>query len=69
MIDNEIIKALEQCIKCCLEGDCDKCPFEEQGCRKEYVMKSASDCIKRQQAEIYELQRRNCELEKEINEV
>jgi hypothetical protein len=60
MIDNEIIKALECCIKSSHFGECfeNKCPLvSEKGCMvgKETLYPYALDLIKRQKAEIERL--------------
>lgn len=48
MTDNDIIKALE----CCIEGDCDNCPWDEQTACNEYMKQDALDLINRQKANV-----------------
>ena len=71
MNPHEIIKALE----CCIEVECDECPFDEQTSCIGYVKQGAIDLINRQKAEIkdWETQFRFldvecCRLEKQTEE-
>jgi hypothetical protein len=63
MIDNDIIKALECCIKSSHFGECfeNKCPMvSEEGCSgwtDDKLLKDALDLINRQKAEIERLQK------------
>lgn len=50
MKDNEIIKALE----CCIKDDCDNCPDTFGNCEHN-AMRNALDLINRQKAEIERL--------------
>ena len=59
MTDNEIIKALECCIKSDSRDDCMKCPLGKlfyQECSRD-LMKDALDLINRQKAELDDLKR------------
>ena len=49
--DNEKAKALE----CCIVGDCDNCPYDEQTACKEYLLQDAINELNRLQAENEEL--------------
>ena len=51
MTDNEIIRALE----CCIEDDCDNCPWDEQTACIEYMKRDALYLIDSQKAEIERL--------------
>ncbi len=51
MGDNEIVKALE----CCIESDCDNCPWDEQTACNEYMRQDALNLINRQKAEVERL--------------
>lgn len=47
-VDEQIIKALE----CCIESECDSCPYDEQTACVEYVKQGAIDIINRQKMTI-----------------
>ena len=47
LTDSEIVKALE----CCVESDCDNCPWDEQTACNEYMKQDVLDLINRLQAE------------------
>ena len=51
MTDNEIIKALE----CCIKHDCGNCPATAMVCGETFDMEYALDLINRQKAEIEKL--------------
>ena len=57
MTDNEIIKALECCMKTEFISDCAKCEMLASDC-KDTLIENALDLINRQKAEILELQKR-----------
>lgn len=57
MKDNEIIKALECCMKTEFISDCAKCEMLASDC-KDTLIENALDLINRQKAEILELQKR-----------
>lgn len=55
MTDNEKTKALE----CCIEGDCDNCPYDEQTACNEYMKQDCLDLINCQKADYDRLQKAN----------
>ncbi len=68
MTDNDTIKALE----CCIESDCDNCPWHEQTACNEYMKQDALDLINRQKSEIERLNnhiQEGIELAKQIPEM
>ena len=63
MKDNEIIKALENCI----DGSCEDCPMcSMEDCFKTNLEKNALDLIKRQKAEIESLKEALKDLKREM---
>lgn len=48
MTDNEIIENLE----CCMEGECEKCTYQDVTACKEYIFHDCLDLINRQKAEV-----------------
>lgn len=58
MTDNEIIKALECCVKTEFISDCAKCEMFAFDC-KDILIENALDLINRQKAEIERLQKHN----------
>lgn len=67
MTDNEIIRALECCVKTEFISDCAKCEMFAFDC-KDILIENALDLINRQKAEIERLQKdlMKCKLEKEM---
>ena len=70
MIDNEIIKALECCVKGCNSEGCDDCPLYEEveDCEIEIPI-IALDLINRQKAEVERLEGYNANLEYDNQDV
>ena len=62
MTDNEIIKALECCVKTEFISDCAKCEMFAIDC-KDILIENALDLINRQKAEIESLKHRKTELQ------
>ena len=62
MIDNEIIKALECCMKTEFISDCAKCEMLAFDC-KDTLIENALNLINRQKAEIESLKHRKTELQ------
>lgn len=48
MTDNDVIKALE----CCIKSECSKCPLKRSFCSENVAMEYALDLINRQNTEI-----------------
>lgn len=53
MTDTEIIENLE----CCMEGECEKCTYQDVTACKEYIFHDCLDLIARQKAEIERLKK------------
>ena len=65
MTDNEIIKALECCVKTEFISDCAKCEMFAFDC-KDILIENALDLINRQKAEIERLQMDNKQLQSDV---